>query len=160
MRYELLENGIRVGMVSTNIDVQVVFSVDVCNVQRTEYEYAMRNNTIGLVVRTPRKANYDAKRTATHAVRDIAKRYQQAKANYALDLDMATANYADAILAEFSNVPGCGLIRTAACEEFHIAVEDNVHTINYSSDALVDPNAFSRSLFASLRDMKVVRTWN
>lgn len=160
MRYELLENGIKVGTVSTNIDVQNIFSVDVCGVNKTEYEYAMRDSVIGLIVRTPRVANYDAKRSAVHAVREIAKRYQSAKANYALDLDLTTANFADAILAEFSGVPGSGVIRTAASDRFHIARDEDALIINYDDEAVSDPNLFSRSIFASLRDMRAVRVWN
>lgn len=160
MRYTLLENGIEIGHVSTNIDVQNIFSVNVCSVNITEYEYAMRDGVIGLIVNTPRIANYDAKRSATRAVREIAKRYQHAKANYALDLDLATANLADAILAEFSGVPGMGTIRTSACDRFHIARDEDTLVINYDDAAISDPNIFSQSIFASLREMKAVRAWN
>jgi len=160
MRYALLENGIQIGTVSTNADVQNIFSVDVCSVNITEYEYAMREGVIGLLVRTPRLANYDAKRSAVQAVREIAKRYQHAKANYALDLDLTTANLADAILAEFSAVPGTGVIRTAASDRFHIARDEDTLVINYDDDAVSNPNTFSQSIFASLREMRAIRVWN
>lgn len=160
MRYELLENGVRVGMVSTSLDVQRIYSVDICNVNTVEYSYVTREGVIGLTVRAPRRANYDAKRTAVHIVRDIAARYQHAKANYALDLDLTTANYAEAILAEFSVVPGMGLIRTAVSDRFYIARDEETLIINYNDESATDPNLFTQSIFSSLRDMRAIRPWS